>query len=94
MRALVLTIAAGTLVAAGCTTIPEYQRPAAPVSNVFPVDGVYATGAVRGPGDRDASAHAAGDIGWREFFVDPRLQSLVEIALRNSRNLRVAILNV
>ena len=94
MRALVLTIATGTLVAAGCTMIPEYQRPAAPVSNVFPVDGVYATGAVGGPGDHDASARAAGDIGWREFFVDPRLQSLVEIALRNSRDLRVAVLNV
>ncbi|KWE73945.1 multidrug transporter, partial [Burkholderia ubonensis] len=34
------------------------------------------------------------DIGWREFFVDPRLQRLIEIALNNNRDLRVAVLNI
>ncbi|KVU74686.1 multidrug transporter, partial [Burkholderia ubonensis] len=33
-------------------------------------------------------------IGWREFFVDPRLQRLIEIALNNNRDLRVAVLNI
>ncbi|KVX16291.1 multidrug transporter, partial [Burkholderia ubonensis] len=37
---------------------------------------------------------AATDIGWREFFVDPRLQRLIEIALNNNRDLRVAVLNI
>ncbi|KVW30975.1 multidrug transporter, partial [Burkholderia ubonensis] len=36
----------------------------------------------------------ATDIGWREFFVDPRLQRLIEIALNNNRDLRVAVLNI
>ena len=34
------------------------------------------------------------DIGWRDFLTDPRLQRLVEIALANNRDLRVAALNV
>lgn len=80
--------------AAGCTMIPEYQRPASPSSNTYPTDGVYAIQPARGAGDRSANDHAAADIGWREFFVDPRLQKLVEIALSNSRDLRVAVLNV
>lgn len=34
------------------------------------------------------------DIGWRDFFADPRLQEVVGLALDNNRDLRVAILNV
>ncbi len=37
---------------------------------------------------------AAADIGWRDFFVDARLQRLIDIALKNNRDLRVAMLNV
>ena len=52
---------------AGCTMIPRYQRPAAPVAGRFP-DGA------------DRSGDAA-DIGWRDFFADPRLKQLVALAL-------------
>jgi multidrug efflux system outer membrane protein len=34
------------------------------------------------------------DIGWRDFFVDPRLQDLIAAALANNRDLRVAVLNI
>ncbi|WP_256777576.1 MULTISPECIES: efflux transporter outer membrane subunit [unclassified Stenotrophomonas] len=34
------------------------------------------------------------DIGWRDFFVDPRLQSVINQSLDNNRDLRVAVLNV
>jgi multidrug efflux system outer membrane protein len=40
------------------------------------------------------STLAAGDIGWRDFLRDARVQRLVEIALANNRDLRVAMLNV
>jgi multidrug efflux system outer membrane protein len=60
--------------------IPKYQRPAAPVPAQF-------------PGGADRSGDAA-DIAWREFFTDPRLKRLVELALQNNRDLRVAALNV
>lgn len=41
-----------------------------------------------------ADGVATHDIGWREFFTDTRLQTLIEQALANNRDLRVAVLNV
>jgi multidrug efflux system outer membrane protein len=64
----------------GCTMIPPYLRPAAPV-------------AARFPGGTNRSASAA-DISWRDFFTDPRLKRCVELAVENNRDLRVAVLNV
>ena len=43
---------------------------------------------------RSANGQAAADIGWRDFFVDPRMQRLIEIALKNNRDLRVSVLNM
>ena len=34
------------------------------------------------------------DIGWQDFFKDPRLQKLISLALNNNRDYRVALLNV
>ncbi|HHX4191515.1 TPA: TolC family protein, partial [Burkholderia contaminans] len=81
------------LFAAGCTMAPHYKRPDAPVAQAYPAGGVYATqpGAA---GARSANGQAATAIGWREFFVDPRLQRLIEIALNNNRDLRVSVLNI
>lgn len=36
----------------------------------------------------------ASDIGWRQFFTDPKLARLIELSLDNNRDLRVAVLNV
>ncbi len=73
---------------AGCTLEPKYERPTAAVSPAWP----------KVPGYPQAQTKAApvptADIGWREFFRDPRLQQLVELALTNNPNLRVAVLNV
>jgi multidrug efflux system outer membrane protein len=83
-------IAAGiALLASGCTLAPTYERPALPVPAAFTADGV----------DTARGAHAgetasAADVGWRDFFVDARLQRLIDIALKNNRDLRVAVLNV
>jgi len=35
---------------------------------------------------------AAADLAWREYFTDPALQALIETALENNRDLRVALL--
>lgn len=88
-----LIAVAVALLAAGCTLAPHYERPAAPVTATFPTGGVYdqQPGAT---GGRSASGQAAADIGWRNFFVDPRLQQLIEIALKNNRDLRVSVLNM
>ncbi len=41
-----------------------------------------------------APAVDVADIGWRDYFLDPRLQSLIAQSLENNRDLRVAVLNV
>lgn len=46
------------------------------------------------PATAQAADTAVADIGWRDFFVDTRLQRLIELALQNNRDLRVAVLNV
>lgn len=37
---------------------------------------------------------AQGNLGWREFYTDPNMQILIEYALENSRDLRIAVLNM
>ncbi len=78
-----LSIAA---VSAACTLAPHYERPAAPVAATYPTGDAYTL--------MTESASAPVDLGWRQFFADPRLQKLIELALRNNRDLRVAALNV
>jgi multidrug efflux system outer membrane protein len=85
-RLLVMGIGGAFL--AGCSLIPDYLRPAAPVAADWPSGAAYQTAA------GDASRPAAADIGWRDFFTDAKLQALIEMALADNRDLRVAMLNV
>jgi multidrug efflux system outer membrane protein len=87
IRNPVIALMVVTLVA-GCSLQPTYDRPAAPVAATFPDGEAY-----RYPDSR-AGGLPAGDIGWRDFFADARLQRLVELSLQNNRDLRVAMLNV
>jgi multidrug efflux system outer membrane protein len=73
---------------AGCTMAPQYTRPDAPVPAKWP------TGEAYDQTTSATSAPAAAELPWREFFTDERLQKVMEIALTNSRDLRVAALNV
>ena len=92
MRNYSLMALAVAALAAGCTMEPKYVRPDAPVAATFPASGVYATQPVAGA--QSANGQAATDIGWRDFFSDPRLQRIIALALENNRDLRVAVLNV
>jgi multidrug efflux system outer membrane protein len=76
--------------ASACSLQPTYERPAAPVAGTFPAGAAYKSAHI-GPG---GTSLPAGDIGWRDFLRDARLQRLVEVALANNRDLRVAMLNV
>ncbi len=70
---------------AGCASMaPPYERPAAPVAAAFPDES--AAGA--------PPAAPAADIEWQQFFLDPRLKRLIELALQNNRDLRIAVLNI
>ena len=68
----------------GCSLIPDYQRPASPSAAQYPQGAVY-------PTPTPAAAHTED---WRTLFNDPALQQLIESALVNNRDLRVAALNV
>jgi multidrug efflux system outer membrane protein len=76
----------GTLALGGCDFAPHYVRPAMPVPPDLPTGSIY-------PGAASA-AIAPADIAWRDFFIDPRLQKLIELALANNRDLRIALANV
>jgi len=81
-------IALFVLALAGCTLAPEYHRPTAAISPAWPkVPG-------HGESPTNTAAIPAADIGWRDFFRDARLQQLIELALTNNLDLRVAMLNV
>ncbi len=74
------------LLLSACTLAPRYVRPEPAVADNYPQGVAYGT-------DTESQT-AAADLGWRDFLGDERLQQLVEIALRNNRDLRVAVLNV
>jgi outer membrane protein, multidrug efflux system len=88
IRKMFSFLALAAVMASGCTMIPKYSRPAAPVPADWP------TGPAYKETSSTKSAPAAADLPWRQFFTDSRLQQLIETALNHNRDLRVAALNV
>ncbi|MBJ9334759.1 efflux transporter outer membrane subunit [Citrobacter portucalensis] len=78
-----LTLSA-IFVLAGCSLAPDYQRPALPVPQQFSLS---QNSLVSAPGEYQ-------DTGWRTFFVDDQVKSLIGEALINNRDLRMATLKV
>jgi multidrug efflux system outer membrane protein len=72
----------------GCSLAPKYARPQAPVPAEWPKGAAYKEN------EADANAPAVSKIKWREFFTDERLVKIIETALKNNRDLRIAALNV
>ncbi|WP_421683259.1 efflux transporter outer membrane subunit [Stutzerimonas urumqiensis] len=68
----------GTLLA-GCQFAPDHERPALPTPAQYPD---YQPEPVEGV--------VPADLAWRAFFDDPRLRELIEAALANNRDLRIA----
>jgi len=70
---------------AGCIDLaPAYHRPPSPSPPTFP----------SGPAYAPAVGPAQAAVGWRDFFADPKLRAVIEQALANNRDLRVAMANV
>lgn len=72
----------------GCTMIPKYTRPEAPVPASWPSGPAYK----ETPAAPETAVVA--DLPWRRFFTDSRLQHVIDMGLKNNRDLRVAALNV
>lgn len=89
MRKHALTFTLATvvsLVLAGCSMAPRYERPAPPVPDAWP------SGAAYHPAP--ASEKTAAELPWREFIQDEKLQKVIEQALANNRDLRSALANI
>ncbi|SDV02450.1 AdeC/AdeK/OprM family multidrug efflux complex outer membrane factor [Pseudomonas mucidolens] len=86
MRKSLLSLAVTAIVLSGCSLIPDYQQPEAPVAAQFPQGPAYSSA--------QAPSQAAAEQGWKQFFHDPALQQLIQVALVNNRDLRVAALNI
>lgn len=87
MKQSLLSLAVAATLLSGCSLIPDYQRPDATLATAWPQGEAY--GAAASQGDTPAA-----DLQWRMFFRDPALHQLVQLALENNRDLRVAALNV
>lgn len=72
----------------GCTMIPKYDRPKAPIPEHWPSGVVYLH--TQPP----ASTLDVTQLKWQEFFTDLKLKQTIEIALYNNRDLRLAVFNV
>lgn len=81
-----LTALAVALMLSACANFaPGNERPAAPVAPSWP--NPEAAAATVGP--------AATELSWKSFYAgDARLLQLIDLALQNNRDLRVALLNV
>ena len=74
----------GLLTLAGCSMAPTYVRPPPPVPTSWPTGDAYL---------RQSEA-ALPSVTYRDVFRDGRLQSLVDQALANNRDLRIAAANI
>jgi multidrug efflux system outer membrane protein len=69
----------------GCSMIPAYERPAAPVATEWPSPM---------PAVKPQATTPAADLPWPDFVGDAALRKLIRLSLANNRDLRVAVLNI
>jgi len=85
MRRAPIFVALSATLLAGCIDLaPAYHRPAPPVPAKFPSGGAYPA----------APAAVQPIVGWRDFFQDPKLKTVIDQALANNRDLRIAVANI
>jgi len=84
LRGLAVLAAASVALGACVDLAPRYSRPAMPVPAALPAGAA-------GPAAPDSPQSLAA---WRDFFGDPGLKAVIELALANNRDLRAATANV
>ena len=80
LRNLTLSLLAASSLTA-CTLAPTTVRPTLPVAQTWPTA-------------EPAGSATAADLAWKEVFIDPRLAGTIDLALKENRDLRVALLNI
>jgi multidrug efflux system outer membrane protein len=79
-----IVVIAGCVQLSACSLAPRHVRPDLPTPER------YAEGYVGDP----AVGVSANALGWRDFFVDPRLETLITTALANNRDLVIAVAQI
>lgn len=79
-----LSLLSLSLILAGCSLNPKYEQPQAPVPSEYNA----ASSAL------PAGLLSGADLGWQEVIREPRLRSLIELALTNNRDMLIAIQRV
>ncbi len=69
-----------TIAITACSLNPEYARPTAPIPKSYPVV------------DEAGTANAPNS--WQQYFTEPELQRVIEIALQNNRDYRITALRI
>jgi len=77
------------LALSGCSLAPNYTRPASPVPSSWPTGPAYTTS-----NTDNRTGSQVSDLGWHDFFRGEPLRTLIAMALKNNRDLRVAALNI
>lgn len=77
-----------TLLVTGCTMIPEYSRPEAPVPDQWPSGPAYQET------QNTLETPLPTELRWRDYYTDEGLRQIIDMALENNRDLRLAALNV
>ena len=72
----------------GCTMAPKYKQPRAPIPENWPTGAAYPT-ELPAPGALEATK-----LKWQELYTDAKLQEIIEMALQNNRDLRLAAFRV
>ena len=85
----IIALAAMALAGSGCAMLePPLPQAAPSVPSTWPESPANAQQDIAG------APQAAHDIGWRNFFTDPKLVTILAGALENNRDLRIAALNI
>ncbi|HEY2464541.1 MAG TPA: efflux transporter outer membrane subunit [Steroidobacteraceae bacterium] len=88
-----LAVTAVCVALPGCTLEPHYTHPKPAVAQEWPPvpSGPEQPSTIS---SADSASLRASAIGWREFFKDPYLQKLIEVALQHNPDAQVAVLNI
>jgi efflux transporter, outer membrane factor (OMF) lipoprotein, NodT family len=84
LRPALIALVAITMATGGCSMAPKYVAPAPPVPESWPVGDAYLV----------QSEAGLPIVSYKDIFEDPGLQVLIEQALVNNRDLRIAAANV
>lgn len=82
-----VVLLAGATLLSGCNLAPKNIRPVGAVPESFPQGAAY-------PAPAAGAAADMAQVGWRDFFTDPRLVSVIDTGLVNNRDLSIAAANV